>query len=589
MELKRLFDLLAFQQEKFHKKDCIASKYNGEWKTWSTTDIINQSDSIALGLIDLGIAKGDMIGLSSDSSPEWVLLDFAVQKMGGVLVPIYPTSAEKDIEFICNHAEIKVVFTHGQELHERFFGLRDKMPSVKHFFTTRDVKGVKKYTELLKQVTPEGLAKLKEIQSVVDPEDMATIIYTSGTTGDPKGVMLSHKNIMTNLMQARDVLPVGPQHKALSFLPMSHSFERMIVYLYLFAGISIYFAESIDKLKENLLEVKPNVFSVVPRLLEKVYAGFVAKGEAAGGMKTKIFKWAVQLGLRWEPDHANGAWYHFQLNIADKLVFKKLREALGGNVISCASGSAALQPRLARLFNAAGIPVREGYGLTETSPVISVGGFGPGEFKVGTVGPCVKWGTVQIAEDGEILYKGPNVMLGYYKRQDLTDEAIDKEGWFHTGDIGVVDESGFIRITDRKKEIFKTSGGKYIAPQVLENKFKECPFIEQIVVIGENQKFPAAIIMPNLDYCQNWMKENEVSFTPGDRAGVFKNEKLIARIAEDINKMNEPFGNWERIKQFRLVPDEWTPLSGIVTPTLKIKRKVINEKYKAFIEDIYKE
>jgi long-chain acyl-CoA synthetase len=399
--------------------------------------------------------------------------------------------------------------------------------------------------------------------------------------------MLSHNNIVSNVMDCRGLAPAGPEHKALSFLPLCHSYERLLTYWYMSKGTSIYYAESMDKIIDNIREIKPNFFSTVPRLLEKVYDKILEKGKTLTGIKKALFFWAVDLGLKYELGNTNGLFYTLQLKVARKLIFSKWKEALGGNVIAIISGGAALQPRLSRVFNAAGICVLEGYGLTETSPVVAVNNFEPNSIRFGTVGPVIRNVSVKFAEDGEILCKGPNVMMGYYNRPDLTAEVIDKEGWFHTGDIGEMVENRFLKITDRKKEIFKTSGGKYIAPQAIENKFKESHFIEQIMVIGENRKFPAALIVPAFAFLESWCKSKELKYVSAEN--IIKEQQVIDRIAKEVEELNKSFGHFEQIKEFRLLPKEWTVQSGELTPTLKLKRKVIMERNNALIENIYKD
>lgn len=588
MEVKRLFDIFPYQQAKYPQTDALAGSYGGTWATFSTKQVIETSDGIALGLLELGLKKDDMIAIVSDTSVEWIFADQGIQKMGGIVVPIYPTCSHEDIVYIMNHAEIKVAFVQTQEYYDKIVKAQPEVASLKHIYTFQEIKGAQLYKELIKTVTDEGRGQLKEIQDTVRPMDLATIIYTSGTTGRPKGVMLSHNNIVSNLHSSQERLPVGKEHTALSFLPMSHIFERMINYLYFLQGISVYYAESIEKIGDNLKEVRPHVFTAVPRLLEKVFDKVQAGGLANTGFKLRAFKWGTDLALKWEPDRANGAWYQTQLTLADKLVFSKIRAKAGlDRVIACASGSAALQPRLARFYNGIGVPLVEGYGLTETSPVISVNGFEKGQMKIGHVGKVITGGTVKIAEDGEILYKGPNLMLGYYKNEEKTKEVIDDQGWFHTGDIGVLDNEGFLRITDRKKEMWKTSGGKYIAPQVIENKFKESPFIEQAVVVGEGQKFPGALIVPNFEVLFDWMEKENLTFNRDMKAAVVSLDVVREKLELEIALLNENFGKWERIKKFEILPDELSIEGGELTPTMKPKRKIINAKYKAEIEKIY--
>jgi long-chain acyl-CoA synthetase len=588
MEIKRLFDFFPYQNEKYPQGDALAGKNNGVWETLSTQQVMEETDGLALGLLRLGLVKGDMIALISDTSVEWTLADLAILKMGGINVPLYPTSSEEDITYILNHAEVKACFCQNEDLYQKIVRCKENSPSLQHVYTFREVKGAQTYKEIQVQPTAEGREELARIQGGIDGKDLATIIYTSGTTGRPKGVMLSHENIVSNVLAAIDRLPVDHRHTALTFLPMSHIFERMIIYMYIFRGISIYYAESIEKIGDNLKEVRPHVFTAVPRLLEKVFDKVQTGGMAKGGFATKIFKWASNLAMQWQPDGQNGAFYGMQHGLADKLVFSKIRAKAGlDRVIACASGSAALQPRLGHFFNGIGVPLSEGYGLTETSPVISVNGFDRGEMKIGTVGQVINGGTVKIAEDGEILYKGPNLMLGYYKNPEMTAEAIDAEGWFHTGDIGVMDAQGFLKITDRKKEMWKTSGGKYISPQVLENKLKESRFIEQVVVVGDNERFPGALIVPNFTVLYEWLESEGERVARDMPAATIVMDKVKAKMQAEVEAINQGFGKWEQIKKFELLPTEMSIANGELTPSLKLKRKFINEKYKAEIAKIY--
>lgn len=589
MEIQRLFDIFAYQKERYPQEDAVVGKYDGKWKKHSTDDVINISDELALGLLDLGLQKGDMISIISGNCVEWTLLDQGIMKMGGIVVPIYPTSSEHDIVYICNHAEMKAVFVQDQELYEKVSGLKDQIPTLQHVYTFQEVQGAQRWDSIRKQTTPEGLATLKKIQDEIRGTDLATIIYTSGTTGNPKGVMLSHRNIVSNLNASDERLPVGKEHIALSFLPLSHIYERMINYLYFRAGISVYFAESLETIGDNLKEIRPHVFTAVPRLLEKVYEKIQAGGLANSGAKLALFKATTKLALKWEPDKQNGWWYHFRLGFLDKLVASKIRAKAGiDRCMAVASGSAALNPKLARFFNGIGVPLVEGYGLTETSPVISVNGFEPKMAKNGFVGKVISGGEIKIAEDGEILYKGPNLMMGYYKDKEKTDEVIDKDGWFHTGDIGMIDKDGFLKITDRKKEIFKTSGGKYIAPQLMENKYKESTFVEHVMVIGEYQKFPAALIVPNFENIEAWAKKEGFT-SPMDRKSLAENPKVVELMEREIDSLNEGFAQYEKVKKIALLHEEWTTDSGEITPTLKLKRKVILEKYKDKVDAIYSE
>jgi long-chain acyl-CoA synthetase len=507
--------------------------------------------------------------------------------MGGIVVPLYPTSSPEDLTYIMNHCEMRLVFCEEEELYNKIKACQPAVASLDHVYTFREVKGAPNYQNLKAKVDAEQRGRLKDIQDAIHANDLATIIYTSGTTGKPKGVMLSHNNIVSNIHSSIERLPVHAGHEALSFLPLSHIFERMICYMYYFVGVQVKFG-TIEEIADNLKVIRPHVFTAVPRLLEKVFDKVQAGGLANTGMKLKIFKWATALALKWEPDGKNGAWYGMQLKLADKLVFSKIRAKAGlDRVLACASGSAALQARLARFYNAIGVPLVEGYGLTETSPVISVNGFPKGEMKIGAVGKVIEGGEVKIFPDGEICYKGPNVMMGYYKNEAMTKEVIDENGWFHTGDIGEIDPKGFLRITDRKKEMWKTSGGKYIAPQVLENKFKESLFIEQFVVVGEGQKFPGALIVPNFEHLCTWMDDQGISYNRDMPAAIIATDRVKHKFEEECERLNEGFGKWEMIKRFELLPNEFSVDGGELTPSLKIKRKVIAEKYKTEIAKIY--
>jgi len=590
----RLFDCIEWQLEKFSKEDMFANKENGEWRKYSTTEIKNTVDSLSMGLLHakIGYQDGtiegrDKIAILSNNRPEWMILDMAVQQTGAVLTPIYPTINVNELEFILNDAAVKLVFVSDEELFNKVQSIRSKTPSVQAVYTFNSIQSALHWKELLHSGTAEDLLQLKAIKANIKPDELATILYTSGTTGFPKGVMLSHHNILDNVNNVNDILvPVcNYKDKALSFLPLNHIFERVVTYIYLFNGVSIYYAESLETIGENLKEVKPAVFSTVPRLLEKVYEKIIAKGREQKGIKKSLFFWAVAIGSRYEVDKNQGIWYNLQLAIANKLIFSKWREALGGNINAIVTGAAACQVRLLRVFTAAKIVIMEGYGLTETSPVISVNCLDSHNRRFGTVGPVIKNVTVKLAEDGEICCKGSNVMMGYYKRPDLTAECIDNEGWFHTGDIGVWAEGRFLKITDRKKEIFKTSGGKYVAPQPIENKMKESPFIEQMMVVGAERKFTAALIVPSFDNLATWCAKNNIK--TDNVSEMLANPKVIEHYKNIVEKFNELFNPVEQIKKFELMEGEWTINGGELTPTLKLKRKVIMDKYAASVERIY--
>ncbi len=588
ISITRLFDFPYYQLEKNNLSACLVTKYNGKWIETSTQEYIDKANAISRALLRIGVEKNDKIAIiSSSNRTEWNIMDIGALQTGAQTVPIYPTISEEDYQYILNHSEATYCFVSDEEVLRKVNLIKDNVPQLKEVYSFNEIAGCKNWAELLALGEDTSNQYLvEERKENVKPEELATIIYTSGTTGKPKGVMLSHNNIVSNVLDSSPRIPFDEGTSvALSFLPICHIFERVILYIYQYYSVSIYFAESIDKLSENINEVKPTVFSVVPRLLEKVYDKIIEKGSALTGIKRKLFFWSVDLGLRYEPYGANGIWYELQLKIARKLVFSKWKEGLGGNLNVLVSGSAALQQRLTRVFAAAGMPVMEGYGLTETSPVISVNDMRNHGFKVGTVGKVIHNVEVKIASDGEILCKGPNVMMGYYKDEKLTNETI-YDGYFHTGDIGEVDSEGFLKITDRKKEMFKTSGGKYIAPQIIENAMKQSLFIEQIMVIGDGEKMPAALIQPNFTYIKNWAAKE--GFDIGDlNEEIICNSRVIEKIQEDINLYNEKFGNWEKIKRFELTPSVWSVEGGELTPTLKLKRKIVKEKYIKLYDKIY--
>jgi long-chain acyl-CoA synthetase len=588
MEVKRTFDLLERYRTLFpDKDDVLAGKYNGEWKKFSSSDYVEMAHQVSYGLLSMGLKKGDMVATISNNRPEWNIMDMGLSMAGVVHVPIYPTISAEDYDYILNHCEPKFVIVSDKMLLDKIKPIVDKAKSIRDIFTYNRVEGARNWEEILeegKQQAAKYKGELEKIKSSILPEDLVTLIYTSGTTGFPKGVMLSHNNLVTNFISTAKVHPLDHNCKILSFLPLSHVYERMVNYHFQYKGMSIYFAESMGTIVQNIKEVKPDIFNAVPRLLERVYDGIIGKGKDLPYIKKQIFFWAVNLGLRYDPHH-NSGWYNFRLKIADKLIFSKWRAGLGGNIKIIVSGGAALQPRLAHIFWAAGIKVLEGYGLTETSPVIAVNNLNTMEVKFGTVGPLLENIEVKIADDGEILSRGPNTMLGYYKAPDLTAEAIDKEGWFHTGDIGIFVDGKYLKITDRKKEMFKLSSGKYIAPQVLENKLKESFFIENAMVVGENEKFASAIISPNYEFLHNWATIHNVKYR--DNSELIKLPEVIKRFQKEVNEINKTVGQTEQIKRFRLVVDEWSPNTGEMSPTLKLKRKVLNERYAEVLKEIY--
>ncbi|MFZ5553305.1 MAG: AMP-dependent synthetase/ligase [Bacteroidota bacterium] len=585
-EVKRLFDVARYQLENYPKEDMLTAKVNGQWTPYSTREVVEMSDMFSRGLLAMGIRPGDKIAMISNNRPEWNICDLGILQIGAIDVPVYPTIPESDYKFIFNDAEVKLCLVSDKTLYDKVISIKNEVSSLREVYSFDVIPGVKNWKEILDAGMKGDAQEVEKIRNGISENDLATLIYTSGTTGTPKGVMLSHKNIVSNSLACKERLPVDHNAKALTFLPICHVYERMIHYLYMLTGVSIYYAESMDTIGDNLKEVKPHVFTAVPRLLEKVYDKIVAKGASLGFPKKQLFNWALKLGHEYDVVGKNG-WYKFRLAIARKLVFKKWQEGLGGNVRAVASGSAALQPRLARVFLAAGVPVMEGYGLTETSPVVSVNCEYNNAVRIGTVGMPISGVEVKIAEDGEICTKGPNLMLGYYKRPDLTKEVIDAEGWFHTGDIGEMTEGKFLKITDRKKEIFKTSGGKYVAPQVIENKLKESRFIEQAMVIGENQKHPAALIVPAFAFVREWCEKKGINVK--SNAEIAAHPEVKVRIMEEIDQCNQAFGQWEQVKKIELLPAEFTVESGDLTPTLKLKRKVIMNKYAGVVNKIYAE
>jgi long-chain acyl-CoA synthetase len=587
----RLFDVIDYQLEHFPKPDMLVGKENNVWRKYSTQEVADLTLRFAAGLLQLGFGNGDAtpegtdkIAIVSPNRPEWLITDFACQQAGAVLTPIYPTLSEHELEFVLNDGGAGILFISDKEMYDKILPFRHKLPLLKEIFSFDKVEGLRHWSEIPALAKEEDFPRIQEIKKNIDPEQLVTIIYTSGTTGTPKGVMLNHRNIMSNVTACTPYLPVSQDARALSFLPLNHIFERMVSYVYLAGGVSIYYAESMDTIGDNLREVKPTIFTTVPRLLEKVYERIMAKGLELKGVKKGLFFWAVELGKKYEINKNMGWWYNVQLSLANKLIFNKWREALGGKIDAVVLGSAACQVRLLKIFTAAGIPVLEGYGLTETSPVISVNRVQEKDRMFGTVGPLISNVEVKLADDGEILCKGPNISIGYYKRPDLTAEAIT-DGWFHTGDIGVLVNNKFLKITDRKKELFKTSGGKFVAPQPIENKFKESPFIEQIMVVGEGRKFTGALIVPAFSQLERWAAKKGIK--TDQHQELIKNPDIQSLYKTIMDKYNQYFSHIEQIKKFELLPQEWTVAGGEMSPTLKVKRKVIMEKYGNLIEKIY--
>jgi long-chain acyl-CoA synthetase len=581
----RLFEVPDHQLKNYPNSSMFVTKTAGIWVPISTSDFIDRTMNVARGLISMGVQAGDRIAVASSNRVEWNILDIAVQKTGAILVPLYPNISESDYLFILNDCAAKICIVSNQELADKISNVRGNVPSLCHLFSFDKLDSVPHWSFIEEQKTHTEEEQVQERMKMVKNEDLVTIIYTSGTTGNPKGVMLSHQNLLSNVSSCIEPIPADNNSRVLTFLPICHVYERMLHYLYMYLGCSIYFAESMDTIGDNIKEVKPDLFSAVPRLIEKVFDKIMAKGEELKGIKRAMFYWALNLAENYDNVHAS-AFFKFKLGIARKLIFSKWQEALGGNVKAIASGSAALQPRLARIFLAADIPILEGYGLTETSPVVTVNNFVTG-IRIGTVGALIDGVQVKIASDGEILVKGPNVMMGYYNNVEATNEVMDSEGWFHTGDIGEFQERKFLKITDRKKEIFKTSGGKYIVPQAMENRFKQSRFIEQIMVIGEGEKFPAAFVVPNFAFAKEWAHRHGLHFESKSNEEIIKENVFIERMNEEIAEINQGFGNWEQVKKIALLPEEFSINGGELTPTLKLKRKKILEKYQEGYQKIF--
>ena len=583
--LTRIFDLHYHQQKNYKKVDSLASKVDGKWLKISTDEFIDMGRKMSLAFLKMGLKPGDKIAIISNNRSEWHITDLGITQMGGISVPIYPTITEDDYAYIMNDASIKCCFVSDEDLFQKVTNIKEQVPTLENLFTFNQVPNARNWKEVLGMDPTGDFSAVQSIMDSIKTEDLATLIYTSGTTGRPKGVMLSHRNLVTNSLSSRKRLPCDHNSTALSFLPLCHVYERMVAYMYIYVGVSIYYAESMETIGDDLRDVKPQIFTAVPRLLEKVYDKIMAKGMELTGIKRGLFFWAVGLAQRYEIG-GNNPIYNFQLKLANKIIFSKWREALGGNAIAVASGAAALQPRLAQIFLAAQIPIMEGYGLTETSPVISVNCEENNGVRIGTVGRPLDDVTVKIAEDGEILVKGPNVMMGYYNKPDATKEVFTADGFFKTGDIGELSADNFLKITGRKKETFKTSGGKYIAPQVIENKMKESSFIEQLMVVGEAEKHPSAVIQPSFDFLQDYCKRKNIPFT--DHKSIVENPIIIERVQKEVNHYNESFARFEQVKRFILVPDLWSIDTGEMTPTMKIKRAVVKAKYLDQIEALYR-
>jgi len=581
--ISRVFDFAYHQLQNHPSEKCFNYKHNSIWKSISTKKYLSDAQKVSNSLLHLGIKPTDKIAvIASNNHPNWHILDIGILQIGAQNVPLYATLSEKDYAYILNHSDALFCFVTDKNLYEKVTSIKDKT-SLKRVFYLQDFQSDDDWSTFLEiGISQNYTDKINTIKNSIQPKDLATIIYTSGTTGTPKGVMLTHENIVFTVLKTAQRIDLNHGEKRIiSYLPICHIFERAACYYNQMMGFEVYFAESIETIGETIKEVKPHYLAVVPRLLEKIFDKIVDKGSQLSGIKKRLFFWAIEVAEKFEPYQKNGAFYHFQLSIAKKLIFSKWQEALGGNLQFMISGSAPLQERLIRVFTAAGMTIFEGYGLTESSPAGTLNELKNKGFKIGTVGKPLENVEVKIAEDGEILIKGKNVMLGYYKNPELTNETIIN-GYLHTGDIGIIDAEGFLKITDRKKEIFKTSGGKYIAPAALESEFKQSRFIEQIMVIGESEKMPAALIQPNFEFVNEWAKRHNHKIID-----ITSDEKLLKRIQKEIDFYNQKFGKWEQIKKFEITPDEWTIEAGHLTPTMKMKRKVIQEKYKNLAQKIY--
>jgi long-chain acyl-CoA synthetase len=586
MKVTRIFDLLDNYIEKYPNQDAAVScKRNGAWKKFSIGEYVELTNAVSYGMMFLGIKPGDKVGIVSGNCPEWNMIDFASMQVGAISVPIYPNISQDDYRHILTHAEIKIIFIEGRELHRKLTPVLSGLKNLKEIITfTPQDGGYKHFGQLVElgRQNPQP-EKLAEIKRSIGETDIASIIYTSGTTGKQKGVMLSHSNIVNNFKNVAEI-PAKWNNKALSFLPLCHAYERMLVYLYHYLGMSVYYVESLAAISQNIKEINPTMMTCVPRFLEKIYDKLYSSGKTLPPVKRKIYYWAFDLAGKYRID-GNSLWYAIKAKIANRLVYSRWREAIGGNFDIIVSGGAAIQPQIASFFSAIGMPVFEGYGLSETSPVITVSRRGKNQRKSGTVGPPLPGVEVKISEQNEILCRGHNVMIGYYKDPELTAEVIDTEGWFHTGDTGQFTPEGLLRITGRLKNIFKTSFGKYVNPDIVESKFCESHFIENIIVYGENKKFAAALIVPDFIYLKNWCKDNNITYTTN--AEMIENPDAVKKIREEIKDCNRFFGDHEQVKRYQLIADEWNIENGMLSPTLKVKRKVISKRYADVIEKLF--
>ena len=587
MEITRLFDLLPHYATYFPKDDALAGKENGVWVTYSTKQYIDKVNYISYGLMQLGVKKGDRIASISNNRPEWNFLDMALHQLGAIHVSIYPTISESDYEYILNHAEVKMVFVSGWDLLRKIQNIIDRIPALKgQVYTFRNLRGYKHLNEVIELgIANPSPQYLEEIKDSITPDDVVTLIYTSGTTGNPKGAMLTHANILNNVKAVLPIIPIRDNSRCLSYLPLCHVYERMMISTWQYLGISIYYTENIATIADDLKEIRPDIFTTVPRLLEKFYDRIIAVGNKQKGMKKRIFFWANKIALDFELE--GKSWiYRKKLKIARKLVLSKWKNALGGNFSVIVSGGAAIQPLISRIFWAMDVPVLEGYGLTETSPVIAVSNFFPDGLKIGTVGPPLPGIEVKIGEDGEVLTRGHCVMKGYFKSPELTAEAIDEDGWFHTGDIGEFEPEGQLRITGRKKEMFKTAFGKYIVPTIIENKFAEESIIDAIMVVGENQPYAAALIVPEFNDLRNWCNNKGITYTTNEE--MIQHPEVLKQFKKVVDRCNKNFGDTEQVKRYKLIGYSWSVDTGELTPTLKLRRKFIMKKHKELIDSLFK-
>jgi long-chain acyl-CoA synthetase len=588
VKVTRTFDILDKYMQEFPRQDALGGKKDGEWYTYSTEEYYKKAHQFALGLLALGFEKGDKVATVTTNRPEWNFADMGMAMTGVVHVPIYPTIAEEEYSYILEHSESKMLIAGDSKLFEKLQPVVKALPGVQTVYTFEEVDGAKNFGEILtlgESKRKELESRLEEIKASIQPEDLATLIYTSGTTGVPKGVMLSQNNLVSNFVSHAKMHHLGKDHRVISFLPLCHVYERSVNYHFQYKGMGVYYVGNLNQIVSAIKEIKPHMFNSVPRLLEKVYDGFVARGKELSGIKKSLYFWALRLTRHFEYNKKYKAVLKFKIKLADKLIYSKWRAALGGNIVYVVSGGAALQPRIARVLGMAGMYNLEGYGLTETSPVIAVNNPATGEMKIGTVGPVLEGYEVKIASDGEILCKGPGVMMGYYKAPELTAEVIDENGWFHTGDIGVFEDGKYLKITDRKKEIFKLSGGKYIAPQMIENKLKTSNLIEQVMVIGANQKFASALVSPNFPLLHDWCAEHKIHYQNNEE--LIKIPEVIEKIQKEVQIINKTLGSHEQINRIRLVCEEWTPATGELSPTLKLRRNVVSVKYQHLIDEIY--